>query len=284
MQNNKREGDTYLWVVRDLRVSSPSNLARRRHNTQIRNIYLDNGTLGQDSQLGIQRVAGVFLDAQDRQLNCDVQRRVRDVGLLVTQTHRTDKSFVLDGTTCEIGSNESRLGDDSLPRFLGDFLARLDDLEELLLGNTLDLGDRNRKSRGFLGALVLDLRAEGLCRRGVGTVEKIGGHGVGRFLFLGVALDVALFVLLDLLAHLDLLVVPLFGVELGPQAAQVLGILGLFVAFTGGLFARALFGVETLAVELLRSFCLIVRSWLRLEDWTWKKTIWRNRIVEKERD
>jgi hypothetical protein len=56
--------------------------------------------------------------------------------------------------------------------------------------------------------------------------------------------------LLDGLAHLDLLRVALLRVELGPQAAQVLRILALLVALAGGLLARALLVVETLAVEL----------------------------------
>jgi hypothetical protein len=45
---------------------------------------------------------------------------------------------------------------------------------------------------------------------------------------------------LDRLAQLDLLVVTLLGVQLGPQAAQVLRILRGLVAFTGRLLAGAL--------------------------------------------
>jgi len=178
-----------------------------------------------------------------------------DVRLLVPQSHGPDEAFVLDGSPREIGPDKRRLGDHALPRLLGNLLARLDDLEQLLLTDTLDLGDGYREARGLLGALALDLGRERLGCRRVRPVEEVRGHGVGGLLFLGRALDIALLVLLDLLAHLDLLVVALFGVELGPQAAQVLCILGLLVAFTGCLLARALFGVETLSVEFLRPFC-----------------------------
>jgi hypothetical protein len=49
--------------------------------------------------------------------------------------------------------------------------------------------------------------------------------------------------------------VPLLGVQLGPQAAQVLRILALLVALAGGLLARALVVVQALAVELAVSLC-----------------------------
>jgi hypothetical protein len=68
-------------------------------------------------------------------------------------------------------------------------------------------------------------------------------------------------VLLDLLAHLDLLRVPLLGVQLGPQAAQVLRILALLVALARRLLARALLVVEAPAVELAVPFCF-AGGWL----------------------
>ena len=128
-------------------------------------------------------------------------------------------------------------------------------LEQLLFADTPDLGDRHGKPGGLLGALVLDLGAQGLGGGGVGAVEQVGRDGVGGLLLGGGALDVALLVLLDGLAHLDLLRVALLGVQLGPQAAQVLGILALLVALARGLLARALLVVEALAVELAVALC-----------------------------
>ena len=51
--------------------------------------------LGQNTELGIQRIARVLLDTQDRELNCDIEGRVGDVGLLVTQTHGPDEACML---------------------------------------------------------------------------------------------------------------------------------------------------------------------------------------------
>lgn len=96
---------------------------------------------------------------------------------------------------------------------------------------------------------------QSLRTRGVRTVEQVSGNGVRRILLLGGALDVALLVLLDGLAHLDLLGMTLLGEELGPQAAQVLCILALLVTLTGSLLACALLGVQTLTVKLLGAFC-----------------------------
>ena len=85
---------------------------------------------------------------------------------------------------------------------------------------------------------------QSLRTRGVGTVEQVSGNGVGGILLLGSTLDIALLVLLDGLAHLDLLGMTLLGEELGPQAAQVLCILALLVTLTGSLLACALLGVH----------------------------------------
>lgn len=52
--------------------------------------------------------------------------------------------------------------------------------------------------------------------------------------------------------------VALLGVQLGPQAAQVLRILAALVALAGGLLARALLGVETTAVKLAVPLCVTV--------------------------
>lgn len=96
---------------------------------------------------------------------------------------------------------------------------------------------------------------QSLRTRGVRPVEQISGNGVRRVLLLGGALDIALLVLLDGLAHLDLLGMTLLGKELGPQATQVLCILALLVTLTGSLLACALLGVQTLTVKLLGAFC-----------------------------
>lgn len=129
-------------------------------------------------------------------------------------------------------------------------LSSADDLEHLLLGDTPDLGQRHGKAGGLLRALVLDGGAEGLGGGGVVPVEQVGRDGVGRIVVGGSVLDIALFMGLDLLAHLDLLLVALLGVHFGAQAAQVLGLLGSIMTLAGGTLASALFVVEATTMQL----------------------------------
>lgn len=143
-----------------------------------------------------------------------------------------------------------RFGDHALPSFLLCLLARAHHLEHLLFRDPPDLGQRHGEARGLFGTLVLDAGAQGLGGGGVVPVEQVGGHGVGGLLVGGGGLDVALLVGLDLLAHLDLLLVALLGVQLGAQAAQVLGFLGGIVALAGGALASALLVVESSTVQL----------------------------------
>jgi len=178
--------------------------------------------------------------------------------LLVSQTHGPDKPLELGCPPREVGSNESRLGDNPLPRLLGRLLARLDHLEHLLLGDAPDLGQRHAELGRLLGPLVLDLRRQGLGVGGAGAVEQVRRDRVRGLLLGGGALDVALLVRLDRLAQLDLLVVPLLGVEFGPQAAQVLRILRRLVALSRRLLAGAFLMVETPTVLLDRTLDVLV--------------------------
>ena len=145
--------------------------------------------------------------------------------LFVPQTHGADKPFELGRPAGEIRSHKCRLRDHPLPRLLGRLLARLDDLEHLLLGDTPDFRKRDGELGRLLGPLVLDLRRQGFRVGWIGAVEEVGRDGLRGLLLGRGALDVALLVGLDRLAQLDLLVVPLLGVQLGPQAAEVLGVL-----------------------------------------------------------
>lgn len=129
-------------------------------------------------------------------------------------------------------------------------LSGVDNLEHLLLTDTLDLRQRHSELSGLLITLVLDSAGESL---GVGllrTVEQVlGQRGLGRLVGRG-RLDVLLFLGLDALLHLDLLLVTLLLVQLGPQTTQVLGIVGLLVSFTSMTLTGALIVIETLTVLL----------------------------------
>lgn len=200
----------------------------------------------------------VLLDGNNGQLHRHAELWVCDVCLFVSQTHGPDEPLVLDGASGEIGTDESGLGDHSLPALLGSLLSGLDDLEHLLLGDTPDLGKWDGELCGLFITLVLDGRGQGLGVLLLRSVEQVGGQrGVGRLGGL-VGLDVALLVGLDLLLHLDLLLVALLLVQLGPQTAQVLCIFGLLVAFTGGALALALFMIEAATMLLGEAFHVLI--------------------------
>lgn len=133
-------------------------------------------------------------------------------------------------------------------------LSGVDDLEHLLLTDTLDLRQRHSELSSLLIPLVLDSAGQGLGVGGLRPIKQIlGQRSLGRLIGSG-RLDVLLFLLLDALAHLDLLLMALLLVQLGPQAAQVLRILGLLVRFTSLALADTLIVIEPLTVLLLPAF------------------------------
>jgi len=130
-------------------------------------------------------------------------------------------------------------------------LSGVDNLEHLLLTDTLDLRQRDSELSSLLITLVLDSTGEGL---GVGLLRAIeqvlGQRSLGRLVGSG-GLDVLLLLGLDALLHLNLLLVAILLVQLGPQTTQVLGIVGLLVSFTSLALAHALIVVEALTMLLL---------------------------------
>lgn len=246
-----------LRVVGHLGVATPDNLSTSGDETEFADVDLDDGTLGQNTQLGVERVLGVLLDTDDGQLNGNAKLGVCDVGLLVTETHGSDEALVLGVASSKVGSDKGGLSDHALPGLLLDLLSGLDDGEHLLLADTTDLGQRDGELGRLLGSLVLDGAAESLGSRGVCTVQKVRGHG-RRGILLVRGLDVALLVRLNGLLHLDLLLVSLLLVQLSPETAQVLSILRGLVALTGGTLANSLFMIETAAVQLTPSFHILV--------------------------
>jgi hypothetical protein len=147
-----------------------------------------------------------------------------DIGLLVTQTHGTNETLVFDGATSEVATDESGLGNHALPGLLVSLLSGVDNLEHLLLTDTLDLRQGNSELGGLLITLILDSTGQGLGVGGLRSVEQVlGQRGLGGLVG-GGGLDILLFLLLDALLHLDLLLVTLLLVQLGPQASEVLGI------------------------------------------------------------
>lgn len=142
-------------------------------------------------------------------------------------------------------------------------LARTDDLEHLLLADTLDLRQGHGETSSLVGALVLDGAAEGLGLGRVGSIKEVAGHGSGGVL-VGSGLHVPLLVGFDLLLHLDLLLAPLLLGHLGAQSAELLRIFGCLVASSGLALSCSLFvvcgGGDSIISKSLLSQWLVLRS------------------------
>lgn len=281
-------------VVGDLRVLAPDDLAACSDETELGDVHLDDGTLGDDAELGVHGRLRVLLDADDRQLEgrlqfgCErVKKRVNmtyarhgtldaltvcDVRLLDSERGRADEPLefgrfpreVLPTARtsvhrfetfrwCEHApthlSDKGGLGDHALPA-LALRLARLDDLEHLVLCDTPDLGQGDGELAGLFLALLLDRRRE---RFGVVlalAIEEVSGQGTLRESGSVLGLDVALLVGLDGLFHGDLFGVATLVQELGLVAVHRLGHLRLLVDLTGSALALALLVVETTTISL----------------------------------
>jgi hypothetical protein len=69
--NSRIDTTVILGGVGHLGPFTPDNLTGSGNKTQLGNVDFDNGSLRQDTQLGIERVLGVLLDGQDGQLDGD---------------------------------------------------------------------------------------------------------------------------------------------------------------------------------------------------------------------
>lgn len=94
-----------LAIIRNLRPSAPHHFPPRRHEPQFADVDFDDGPLGQHPQLRVQRVLGVFLDADDGELDGDGEFGVGDVGAFVPETHGADEALVFDGASGEVGAD-----------------------------------------------------------------------------------------------------------------------------------------------------------------------------------
>jgi hypothetical protein len=56
-----------------LSIAAPDDFSSCGYETEFRDVDFDNGSLGQDAELGVQRLLGVLLDRDDWQLNGNVE-------------------------------------------------------------------------------------------------------------------------------------------------------------------------------------------------------------------
>lgn len=129
-------------------------------------------------------------------------------------------------------------------------LSGSDDLEHLLLTDTLDLRQGHRKLGSLLISLLLNRTRQSFSIGSLRTVEQVVGQWRRRRFLRSRRLDVLLLLRTDALLHLDLLCMALLLVELGSQSAEILGILRLLVGFTGDALSGAFLVVE--AIYLVR--------------------------------
>lgn len=71
--NSRINTTVVLGGVGDLGPFTPDNLTRGGNKTQLGDIDLNDCSLGQDTQLSIERVLGVLLDGQNGELHGDSQ-------------------------------------------------------------------------------------------------------------------------------------------------------------------------------------------------------------------
>mmetsp|Transcript_31690 Transcript_31690/g.69292 ORF Transcript_31690/g.69292 Transcript_31690/m.69292 type:complete len:273 (-) Transcript_31690:60-878(-) len=219
-----------LGVVRHLRVLSPDDLARGGHQAEVGAIHLDDRPLCDHAERGVQRRLRILFDADEVELERGLELGVRHVRLFEAERRRPDEALEFWRLPCERLADEGHLVHHPLPLLLFT-LARLDDLEDLVLGHRPHLGDRHVPLARLLFALLLDRVGENLCMRHALAVEQVGGHGVlrlGRLLRLVLVQPFG--VLLDRLLHLSLLSISLLIVHLGAQPAHLRSILSSLVS------------------------------------------------------
>lgn len=161
---------------------------------------------------------------------------MRDVGLLVTQSHRSDEPLHLHGLSGETLSDKGGLVDHPLPT-LRLFRSSLDDLEHLLLGDPPDFG----QGHAVLGSLVLssllDTAGQGLGILLTLSIQQVCRQSsLSRSGIVGL-LDVPFVVSLEGLLELNLFGVSFSVVQLGFDTVEFLGDGRVLVRFTGGTFS-----------------------------------------------
>mmetsp|Transcript_18936 Transcript_18936/g.54570 ORF Transcript_18936/g.54570 Transcript_18936/m.54570 type:complete len:296 (-) Transcript_18936:51-938(-) len=238
-----------LGIVGNLRHFPPSNFAARRYEAQFAHIYFNNGTLGQNTEVGVETAAGILLHAKNIQLEGCLQFWMRAVAFLHAQAGRSDEALVLGSLPGEVIAHESGLGYHTFPGLptLGTCPHHL---EHLVVGHRLDLGDRHLPLPGLLFALLLDGVAQDLGAADALPIEQVRRDGaLGDSVVVGVLVR-PLVVLGDRLAHGGLLLEPPLVVQLGPDSVDLLGELGPLVRQPGLPLPLPLLGVEPTAVHL----------------------------------
>lgn len=146
-----------------------------------------------------------------------------DVDLSESKRAWSDEPLILGRLSGKILRNKSGLINDSLPGLLSPFTS-LNNREHLSLAHSLNLSNGNRPLSSLLLSLLLDHIRENFTSPLILSVHKESRNWLG--VLLGTfSLNVLLLMSLNLLVHLDLLLVPLFVEYLSFDSPQFLGLL-----------------------------------------------------------
>lgn len=244
-------------VVGDLSVFTPNHLTSGGGHAEFGNVDFDDGTFGQNTQLGVEGALRILLDTDDGQVERGLEFWVGDVRLVVTETHGTNETLELGWLSCEALSDKGGFGDHTLPPFLL-ALSGLDDLEGFVFGDTSHLGQGNRVAGGLVLSPLLDGGREGLCVLLTFTVEQVCGESLVGIGGCGSLLDISFLVRLERLFHLNLFVATLLVEHLGLETRDLLGHSRSLVHLTGGTLPLSLLMIESSTISANVLFDVIV--------------------------
>ena len=248
-QQNGIYASIQFRIIGNLGHFPPCNFPARRYETQFADIYLNDGTLGHNAEVGVETAAGILLDTKDVQLEGCFELGVGNVGLLHAQTSRSDEPLVLRSLPGEVVAHEGTFGHHPLP-CLSALRSRPHHLEHLIVSHRLDLGDRNLPLPGLLLALLLDGVTQDLGAADSLPIEKVGRHGaLGDGIVVGVLIG-ALVVLSNRLAHGGLLLEPTLVVQLGTDSVDLLRELGTLMGKASLPLPLSFLCIEPTSVQL----------------------------------
>ncbi len=228
-----------------------------RDETQLGHVHLDHRSLRDHAQSRIHRALRVLLHTQDVQAERGLEFWVSDVSFLESETRGANEALVLGRLTSERVRHECHLVDHTLPRLLLS-LASAKYLEHLVFSKCSDLFDGDLPLASLFLTLLLDHIREDLGAVNFITVQQIGRNSTLFNLLGGVHSSLLLFMCLDILLHLDLLLVALLGVEFSLESVQALRLLGDDLDTPRLLLPLLLIVIEALSETLLMQLHVVV--------------------------
>lgn len=183
------------------------------------------------------------------------------VGLFEPQTHRTNKSFVFWGLSCEVLSHKADFVDSSLPAFSFS-LSRSDDLKHLGLSHRFNFFDRHRPFASFFLSLLFDHVSQHFRVPLLVPIHQIGRH-CSILNVLNATFRIFLLMLFYRLFHLYLLFEPFLVEKFSFNTFQGLCLLGNDLCFSGLFLSSLLLGVHSFTeASFMQIHIIVLRHFL----------------------